>query len=140
MRSADRQSAGASERSDGAINFGRLLTERSTEVKKRVTSWRSMFDREMKNHPVRSVGIAVGAGYVLGGGLFSALSARLIALGARIALRLALVPLVTQSVVQVAEGFMPDRDETDGETRSETRSARHSSQKDSNQKDKETES
>jgi len=42
---------------------------------------------QLREHPMRTIGLAFGAGYVLGGGLFSSLTARLLGLGATVGLR-----------------------------------------------------
>jgi hypothetical protein len=55
--------------------------------------------REAKAHPLRTALCALGAGYVVGGGLFSPLTARLAGLGTRLLLRGAALPLVAQSLV-----------------------------------------
>ena len=48
---------------------------------------------EAKANPGRAVLIAAGIGYVTGGGLFSPLTARLLGVGLRTALRMLVVPL-----------------------------------------------
>jgi hypothetical protein len=80
----------------------------------------------------------VGAGYLLGGGLFSALTARLVGTGVRVAMRLALIPLVTQTVASLGGGLF-SVDESDSASanaeesgdvphgRSETRNGRRHS-------------
>jgi hypothetical protein len=59
--------------------------------------------RQTREHPGRSVAIAVGVGYVLGGGLFSRLTARVVGTGIRIGLRTALLPFVTESLVALGQ-------------------------------------
>jgi hypothetical protein len=53
---------------------------------------------EIRQRPARSIAIALGAGYLAGGGIGTILTARLLAMGARIALRLAVVPLLADGV------------------------------------------
>jgi hypothetical protein len=53
----------------------------------------------VQRHPYAMVAAAVGVGYVLGGGLFSALTFRLLGLGVRVAA----VPLVKQQLLGLAE-------------------------------------
>ena len=43
-------------------------------------------------HPYGTVAAAVGIGYVLGGGMFTPLTARIVRLGVRIGMRLAVLP------------------------------------------------
>lgn len=59
--------------------------------------------RRTQEHPVRSVAMAVGVGYVLGGGLFSRLTARIVGTAVRIGLRTALLPLVTEGLLVLGQ-------------------------------------
>jgi hypothetical protein len=77
--------------------------KRPPERRSQVGVWSDSLSRQTKEHPVRSVAFALGAGYVLGGGLFSPLTARIVGAAVRIGLRLAFVPLVTQSIVSLGE-------------------------------------
>ena len=65
----------------------------------------------VRRHPYGMVFAALGAGYVLGGGLFSPLTFRLLGIGAR----LAAVPLIKKELlgfaVAVASGFTEGDDE-----------------------------
>lgn len=62
-------------------------------------SWADRLLRETREHPGRTAALAVGAGYVLGGGLFSRFTARLVRIGLRVGVRAALLPFVTQLIV-----------------------------------------
>jgi hypothetical protein len=64
----------------------------------RVESWVDRLARQTRKHPGRFVAAAVGVGYVLGGGLFSRLTARIVGTAVRIGLRTALLPLVTEGL------------------------------------------
>jgi len=64
----------------------------------RVESWADRLARQTREHPGRFVAAAVGVGYVLGGGLFSRLTARIVGTAIRIGLRTALLPLVTEGL------------------------------------------
>jgi hypothetical protein len=55
---------------------------------------------QIRTHPLRTVAIAAGVGYLLGGGLFSPLTRRLV----RIGVRALVVPLVTRQFQAIAEG------------------------------------
>jgi hypothetical protein len=57
-------------------------------------------------HPYGTVVAAVGAGYVLGGGLFTALTARLLRTGLRLAVRLAVIPVLERELVGLAESMV----------------------------------
>ena len=56
-------------------------------------------------HPYGTVAAAVGIGYVLGGGLFSPLTARILGLGLRIGLRLAAIPVLRDEIFGFAEAL-----------------------------------
>ena len=59
----------------------------------------------VERHPYGTVAAAVGIGYVLGGGLFSPLTASIVRLGVRIGLRLAVLPLLKQEMAELVETF-----------------------------------
>lgn len=84
--------------------------QRPSEVRKRIAVWRDNLSRQANEHPGRTVAIALGAGYLLGGGLFSRLTARILGTGLRIGLRVALVPVVTQGIVALGEGLLSRAD------------------------------
>src|SRR5689334_6057719 len=50
----------------------------------------------VERNPYGTVAAAVGIGYVLGGGLFTPLTSRIVGLGLRLGLRLAVLPLLKQ--------------------------------------------
>lgn len=76
-----------------------MVTTRSTQIREQIGMWSESLVRQTKEHPGRTVAIALGAGYLLGGGLFSRLTFRILGAGVRIGLRMGLVPLMTQSIV-----------------------------------------
>jgi len=55
-------------------------------------------DGRVDRHPYGSLAAAVGIGYVLGGGLFSPLTARIVGLGIRMGLRLAAIPFLQREL------------------------------------------
>jgi hypothetical protein len=57
----------------------------------------------VERHPYGTVAAAVGIGYVLGGGLFTPLTARIVRLGVRIGMRLAVLPLLKQEMAELVE-------------------------------------
>jgi hypothetical protein len=58
----------------------------SSEARARLDSWRSTAVQELTERPVRTLSLVLGAGYLLGGGLFSRLTWRLAKLGLRFGL------------------------------------------------------
>jgi hypothetical protein len=71
--------------------------------RRRVESWADRLGRQTREHPGRTVALAVGVGYVLGGGLFSRLTARIVGTGIRIGLRTALLPFVTEALLVLGQ-------------------------------------
>jgi hypothetical protein len=59
----------------------------------------------VKRHPYGSVAAAVGIGYVLGGGIFTSLTSRIVRLGLRIGVRAALLPLLKDQIAGLAEAL-----------------------------------
>jgi hypothetical protein len=60
-------------------------------------------DARVNRNPYGMMAAAVGSGYVLGGGLFSPLTARVVGLGLRLGLRLVAVPFIQREIVGFAE-------------------------------------
>jgi hypothetical protein len=58
----------------------------SSEARARLDSWRRTAVQELTERPVRTLSLALGAGYLLGGGLFSRLTWRLARFGLRFGL------------------------------------------------------
>jgi hypothetical protein len=72
-------------------------------------------DGRVDRHPYGSLAAALGIGYVLGGGLFSPLTARIVGLGIRMGLRLAAIPFLQRELFGFAAalgGDESDEDET----------------------------
>jgi hypothetical protein len=63
-----------------------------------VNRWRDDLFGQISRRPAQSLLVAVGAGYLAGGGLGTILTARLLAFGARLALRVAVVPIVAGEI------------------------------------------
>ena len=57
----------------------------------------------VQRNPYGTVAAAIGIGYVLGGGLFTPLTARIVRLGVRIGMRLAVLPLMKQEMAELME-------------------------------------
>ena len=109
------------------------------EVRPRVADIRRVVGdlrRQTEEHPGRAIAAAAGAGFLLGGGLFSPLTARLLGVGLRLGLRLAVLPWVLHGAVDlgrsmmapVPPGFVPNND-PEPEMHSDTRSQRYATQK-----------
>lgn len=84
---ARKQSAAASSEVEGVPSPGELVSQ-----------WREDLYGQINRHPAQSLLVAVGAGYLAGGGLGTILTARLLAFGARLALRVAVVPVVAGEI------------------------------------------
>jgi hypothetical protein len=69
--------------------------------------------QRVEDEPVKTLAMALGAGYILGGGLFTALTGRLLFGGLRIGLRLAALPLVRDELMGFVEAI---KDRGRGET------------------------
>lgn len=78
----------------------------SADARQRLDDWAGAVVRQAKAHPWRSLALAVGVGYVLGGGLFSALTARLLGAGTRLALRAAVVPMLAQNIAALGQDML----------------------------------
>ena len=76
----------------------------------RIDTWRDTLSEQINEHPGRTMAIALGTGYLLAGGLFTRLSARLVGLGMRIGLRVGASRLVTRSVVALREALLSPTD------------------------------
>jgi hypothetical protein len=74
-----------------------------------VTDVREAIDiKDMANrHPIGTVAAALGIGYVLGGGLFTRLTARVLGFGVRVGLRLAVLPMLKEEIVGIASVLAP---------------------------------
>jgi hypothetical protein len=57
----------------------------------------------IERSPYGSVGVALGIGYVLGGGIFTPLTARALHLGVRLGLRLVVLPIVAERLIALVQ-------------------------------------
>jgi hypothetical protein len=62
-------------------------------------------DERVGRHPYGSVAAALGIGYLLGGGLFTPLTSRIVALGLRIGVRLAVLPMLKDEISVLADAL-----------------------------------
>jgi hypothetical protein len=60
----------------------------------------------VRRNPYGMIAAALGAGYVLGGGLFSPLTARLVGFGVRMGLRLAAIPFLENELRELTESVV----------------------------------
>jgi hypothetical protein len=60
----------------------------------------------VERHPYGALVAALGVGYALGGGIFTPLTARLVRFGVRLGLRAALLPIVTERISELVEGYV----------------------------------
>lgn len=90
----------------GPMDHGRRMVEEARAFKEAIGSQADSFTRaidlrgRVQRNPLGMVLAAAGVGYVLGGGLFSSLTGRVV----RIGLRLALIPLVKSQLANIAGG------------------------------------
>jgi hypothetical protein len=75
-----------------------LVSNRSAEARARLKGWRAQLAEELEHRPMRTLALAFGAGFLVAGGLFSRLALRMAAIG----VRMAVVPLVTELLLEEA--------------------------------------
>jgi hypothetical protein len=66
------------------------------------STWGASLARQTRERPLRTVALTVGAGFILGGGLFSPLTVRLAGAGVRLGVRFALLPMVAEGLAALA--------------------------------------
>jgi hypothetical protein len=66
---------------------------------------------QVSRHPYGTVAAALGIGYLLGGGLSTPLTSRLLRLGLRIGIQAALLPLLKAEISELTAAFIGDRSE-----------------------------
>jgi hypothetical protein len=78
-----------------------------TTVRAAVTDFSRALDvpERVQQHPYGTLAAALGVGYVLGGGLFTRLTGRLLRTGARVAVEVATLPLVEQAFTSLARAL-----------------------------------
>jgi hypothetical protein len=80
-----------------------LAVRRWSGGRARIGAWRDTLARQTREHPMGSLAAALGVGFVLGGGLFSRVTVRIVATGLRVGLRMAVVPLMARTLVTLEE-------------------------------------
>ncbi|HXT94818.1 MAG TPA: hypothetical protein VN853_00855 [Polyangia bacterium] len=71
-------------------------------------------EERVNRHPYGSIAAAIGVGYVLGGGIFTSLTSRIVTLGLRIGIRLAVLPMLKDEISGLADALTG---EGEGETK-----------------------
>lgn len=96
---------------DGVRTIGQQVDRVSGSAQEAWTQTRGAFSDltdaidvkgRVKRHPYGSVAAALGVGYVMAGGIFTPLTSRIVRLGLRIGVRLALVPLLKDQIAGLA--------------------------------------
>ncbi|HEY5089976.1 MAG TPA: hypothetical protein VIK30_08405 [Polyangia bacterium] len=102
---------GRATESDGVHTIGQRVDRVSDSAQEAWTQTRGAFSDltdaidikgRVKRQPYGSVAAALGLGYVIGGGIFTPLTARIVRLGLRIGVRLAIVPLLKDQIAGLA--------------------------------------
>ena len=83
-------------------------------------------DGRVDRHPYGTLAAAIGIGYVLGGGLFSRLTARLLGTGLRIGIRLAALPMIKDELLGLAGTLGGEEGGEEGGARSRGKKESHS--------------
>ena len=89
-----------------AMDHGRRMVEEARAFREAIGSQAESFTKSIdlrgrvERNPLGMVLAAAGIGYVLGGGLFSALTGKVV----RIGLRLALIPVIKSQLANIAGG------------------------------------
>ena len=62
-------------------------------------------DGRVRRNPYGTVAAALGIGYVLGGGIFTPLTARIVGLALRLGVRLSLLPMMKDQISELADSL-----------------------------------
>ena len=107
-----------SECEEGAMDHARRMAEEARAFKEAIASQADSLTRaidlrgRVQRNPIGMAVAALGVGYVLGGGLFSPLTGRVV----RIGIRLALIPLVKSQLSNIV-GSMDAGEQASGQPR-----------------------
>jgi hypothetical protein len=94
--------------SDGAQEAWSRTQETVNDLKDRLD-----IDARVARNPYGMMAAAIGVGYVLGGGLFSPLTARLVGFGMKMGLRLAAIPFLENELRGLTEAVVDAAGESD---------------------------
>jgi hypothetical protein len=87
---------------------GRHVIKAEGDLGAQARYWLRTLNRETVEHPLRTVGIVAGAGFVLGGGLFTPLTFRTLRSGIHLALRLGVLPALTRGLALMGARLIED--------------------------------
>ncbi|HET6147055.1 MAG TPA: hypothetical protein VFH68_05945 [Polyangia bacterium] len=110
--------------SDTAQEAWSRTRETVNELKERLD-----IDGRVRRNPYGTMAAALGIGYVLGGGFFSPLTARLFRFGLRIGIRLAAIPFLENEIRGFAEAVVTGSEDDEGESASSSGEGKRSQQK-----------
>jgi ElaB/YqjD/DUF883 family membrane-anchored ribosome-binding protein len=79
--------------------LGEVVSDARQSLEGLMDNWREMVDQ----HPWKALGIALGAGYVVGGGLLTTLTGRFVLGAARMGVRLAALPVVRDELMSLVQ-------------------------------------
>lgn len=110
MESRETSRNGRSTAENGSATLGKRVDQVSHTAEQAWSKTREAISSvdvkgRVRRNPYGSMAAAVGIGYVLGGGIFTPLTARIVGLGLRLGMRLALLPLLKQELFDLAEGL-----------------------------------
>jgi hypothetical protein len=96
--------------------IGGTAQEAWTRTRDAVTDMKATLNIEERvdRNPYGMMAAALGVGYVLGGGIFSPLTARILGLGMRLSLRLAALPFIKEELMGIAESISNGSSEESG--------------------------
>jgi hypothetical protein len=107
-------SDGRTTETDRGVTIGKKVDRGSDTAHQAWTQTRGAFSDltdaldiqgRLKRHPYGTVAAALGIGYVLGGGIFTKLTSRIVGLGLRIGVRAAVLPLLKDQIAGLAESW-----------------------------------
>jgi len=84
------------------------VSDRLEETRESMGAIATDIRERVEQHPYRALGVALGAGYILGGGLFSSLTGRLLFTGIKLGLRLAALPMLRDQLLGLVGGLSAD--------------------------------
>jgi hypothetical protein len=93
-------------RAAGTVGRLRSASVQAVELGARPREWLRLLERETNAHPFRTAGLVAGAGFVLGGGLFTPLMGRVLSVGVRLAMRMAIVPALARGLGEMSEELL----------------------------------
>jgi hypothetical protein len=117
MESRETSRNGRSTTDNGSATLGKRVDQVSQTAEQAWSKTRDAISSadikgRVRRSPYGSMAAALGIGYVLGGGIFTPLTARIVGVGLRLGMRLALLPLLKQELFELAEGFEIDEAST----------------------------